>query len=581
MPSDSFMAHSREMVEGIDQIRLQLSAQEAWKAAKIRTSKQLCDSRVWVSCTDPSTEVFDRLKPIASANYDSHVAPTGCLDGTRVAIHKQLFDWANDNASELSTLWLNGMAGTGKTAIASTFARDMEDQKILGATFFIDRQRAERRDLRRIVQTLAYDLVKDNHERLRALWTVVRDEPTFDRLSYQEQIRLLIKGPLDIVRPETLVILIDGLDECGVSNGASLLATLVKSLAYHPIKLLVTSRNEANIASTLHKIPHTPFSLQDVEVSEDMQLYWEHNLDELRRCKRLPDWRSMVEVEELVGLTGHLFIYAATILKIISNTRTSPIKKLRDLLDVSRSGSGSAVAFVGPDNHGPLEKLYIHILGEAVKDDDGIMSAEYAHHLHDILEVVIFAQAPITPQALSDLLRMDIGDLNGYLSPLHSVLFVPGATSLDGVVRPLHQSFPDFVRRQGSIVHSKLAIDNALAHKNVAEHCCFQLNKLLHFNMCDIKDPSLSNRDVTDLPARLNKRVSAALRYSCRYWPSHLLEYVRAAGSRAEVPLGLDVLCKQHLLHWIEVLSLTEEMNAVQRVMRELMLVMNVRFCHS
>jgi hypothetical protein len=117
-----------------------------------------------VSCTDPCTEVFDRLKPIASANYDSHVAPTGCLDGTRVAIHKRLSDWASENTPGLTTMWLNGMAGTGKTAIASTFARDMEDQKILGASFFIDRQRAERQDLRRIIQTLAYDLAKHSHK---------------------------------------------------------------------------------------------------------------------------------------------------------------------------------------------------------------------------------------------------------------------------------------------------------------------------------------------------------------------------------------------------------------------------------
>jgi hypothetical protein len=118
------------------------------------------------------------------------------------------------------------MAGTGKTAIASTFAKNIQQEGTLGATFFIDRQQEERRDLRRIVQTIAYDLAKDNYRQLEAVWTVLRDDPTFERLTYQEQVRLLIKNPLDIVRPETLVILIDGLDECGASSGASLLATL-------------------------------------------------------------------------------------------------------------------------------------------------------------------------------------------------------------------------------------------------------------------------------------------------------------------------------------------------------------------
>jgi hypothetical protein len=468
------------------------------------------------------------------------------------------------------------MAGTGKTAIASTFATNMADQGVLGAAFFIDRQDAQRCELSRIVQTIAYELAKNNHRQLGAMWTVLRNDPTFERLPFEKQVRLLIKESLDVVRPDTLAIVIDGLDECGASNGASLLETLIDSLASHPIKLFVTSRNEAEIVNTLRDLPHIAYKLQDVQVSGDVRLYWEHSLDELRRRKRLPNWRSSVEIQQLVELTGHLFIYATTILKIISDTRTSPINKLRDLLEISHSGSGSAVAFVGSDNPGPLEKLYIHILGEAVKNDDGIMITEYAHHLHDILEVVIYAQTPITPQALADLLCMDLNDLDAYLAPLHSVLVVPDALSPDEVVRPLHQSFPDFVRRQSGIVHSKLAMDATLAHKHIAEHCFSQLNKLLHYNICNLTDVSLFNHKVTDLQTRVSKYISAAIRYSCRYWMSHWLEHLRVGGSQAQVPVGLDVFCGKHLLHWIEVLSLTKDMNAVQRVMPELISIMNV-----
>jgi hypothetical protein len=495
-----------------------------------------------------------------------------------VATHEILNDWANDNAQRLTTLWVNGMAGTGKTAIASTFATNMEDQGILGSAFFIDRQDAQRCDLSRIVQTIAYQLAKNNHQQLEAIWIILRDDPTFERLPFEKQVRLLIKEPLDIVHPDTLVIVIDGIDECGASNGVLLLRTLIGSLANHPIKLFVTSRNEVEIVDAIHELPHTSRELQGVDVSGDVRLYWEHSLDELRRCKRLPDWRSTVEIEQLVELTGNLFIYASTILKIISDTRASPIKKLRNLLEISRSGSGSALAFVGSENPGPLEKLYIHILGGAVKDDDGIMITEYAYHLHDILEVVIYAQTPITPQALADLLCMDLNEVNAYLAPLHSVLVVPDALSPDEVVRPLHQSFPDFVRRQSDIVHPKLAMDAALAHKNLAELCLSQLNKLLHYNICNLTDASLFNHEVADLLTRVNKYISAALLYSCRYWMSHCLEQLRAGGSQAQVPVGLDVFCRQHLLHWIEVLSLVGDMNAVQRVMPELISIIKVRF---
>jgi hypothetical protein len=525
--------------------------------------------------------VHDRLKPIASAYFDSSLAPSGCLKGTRVAIQTEMSDWANDGAQELTTLWVNGMAGTGKTAIASTFAKNIQQEGILGATFFIDRQQQERRDLSRIVQTLAYDLAKHSQQQLRAVWTVLRNDPMFERLPYQEQMRLLIRGPLDIVRPDTLVILIDGLDECGASDGASLLSALAKSLANHPVKLCVTSRNEADIVRTFQSIPHVAIELQDIAVSRDVQLYWESNLDELCRHKGLPDWRSPISIGQLVELTGNLFIYATTILEIILDTRTSPIAKLRELLETSGSGTGPSTTFDGSIGYSPLEKLYSQIVAEAVKDNRGNMSAQYALRLRNILEVVIFALEPLTVYALSDLLDMNRDELRAYLAPLSSVLIVPDASNPDGVIRPFHQSFPDFVRQQGGLVHPELTIHPTVAEKYIVERCVCQLNKHLRFDICDIQDASLYNREVLDLPTRLSKHVSAALRYSCTYWPSHLLEYLRVAGGQAQIPLGLDVFCAQHLLHWIEVLSLIGDINAMHRVMPGLISIMSVRFSYS
>jgi hypothetical protein len=468
------------------------------------------------------------------------------------------------------------MAGTGKTAIASTFARNMADQGILGATFFIDRQHAEHRDLRRIVQTLAYDLAKHDHKRLQAIWTLLVDDSTFEQLSYQEQARLLIQVPLDVGRSDTLVVAIDGLDELGASEGASLLATLAVSLAHHPIKLFVTSRNEAVITNTLRDIPHTPIKLHEFDASADIRLYWEHNLDALCHRMHLPDWRSMVILDELVELSGNLFIHATSIFEIIQSTKSNPFQRLQNLIEISRLGGGSAVAFVGPDRRSPLESMYTGILSEAVKDDHGNISTVCALQLHDILEVVLFAREALTLDVLSDLLEMDRNELEVYLSPLSSVLVLPDGASPDGVVRPLHSSFPSFVLQQGHLVDPNLAFDFAVAQKNITERCIRQLNKLLHMNICRIQDPSLFNVEVPDLETLLKQYVTAALRYSCRFWVTHCLEHIRAAGSQAQLPHGLDQFCEEHLLHWIEVLSLTGDMNTVQRVMPELISVMNV-----
>jgi hypothetical protein len=239
--------------------------------------------------------------------------------------------------------------------------------------------------------------------------------------------------------------------------------------------------------------------------------------------------------------------------------------------------SGSAIAFAGLDNPGPLEKLYAHTLREAVKDNGGDISDESALHMHDILELVIFAREALTLDVLSDLLEMDRNELEVYLSPLSSVLVLPDGASPDGVVRPLHSSFPSFVLQQGHLVDPNLAFDFAVAQKNITDRCIRQLNKLLHMNICRIQDPSLFNVEVPDLKALLKQHVTAALRYSCRFWVTHYLEHIRAAGSNAQLPHGMDQFCKEHLLHWIEVLSLTGDMNSVPRLMPELISVIHVR----
>jgi hypothetical protein len=517
------------------------------------------------------------LKPLGSACYDSDIAPTGCLDGTREFIHAQLAEWANNGAQGLTTLWLSGMAGTGKTAIAKTFASCMADDGILGATFFIDRQHAERRDLSRIIQTLAYDLGKHSHAHLREMSIVLRDDPMFERLPFEKQAQLLIKRPLDIVRPETLVVVIDALDECGSSEGASLLKALITSLANHPIKLFVSSRNEVDIANAFLDVAHDSIKLHEIEASGDVGLYWERKLDQLCRRERLPDWRSMVSLPRLVEITGQLFIYATTILEIITNFRTNPIKKLDELLEISGPGGVPSTAFHDTISHSPLEKLYLHIISEAVKDNRSDMRTKYVLRLHDILEVVIFVRELLTPQALSDLLDMDKDELYRYFSPLCSVLVVPDVFDPDGVVRVMHQSFPDFVRQKGGLVHSEMTIHGTAAEKQLAKRCMVQLNKHLRLNICNLHDPSLFNDEISDLEIRLRQYVTAALRYSCRFWITHWLEHIRAAGPQAQVPDGLDIFCTEHLLHWIEVLGLTKSLPAVQRAMPDLMSKIVVR----
>jgi chloramphenicol 3-O-phosphotransferase len=59
--------------------------------------------------------------------------------GTRVDILSQLLAWATNDTSQ-PIYWLNGMAGTGKIAIAKTFCEHLQAlNNHLGASFFLSR----------------------------------------------------------------------------------------------------------------------------------------------------------------------------------------------------------------------------------------------------------------------------------------------------------------------------------------------------------------------------------------------------------------------------------------------------------
>jgi hypothetical protein len=540
-------------------------------------------------------EIHGKLDPLPfSSTYSKKYPRPECLQGTREAVLGDLSRWVNDYAPQLTTLWLNGMAGTGKSAIANTFAKKIEDDGLVGAIFSVDRQLAERRDPHRIAQSLAYQLAMQNPHRLQSLWSSLCAEPNIrnviDDSSLKKQVRVLIKRPLDLDCTETLIILIDGLDECTPSDGARLLSTLVDCLSHLPIKLFVASRRDTDIIESFESIPHTEIRLQEQpveEISKDVQLYWEDSLDQLCRVKRLPDWRSMVNVDALVELTGPLFIYATTTLMVVRNTMGSPIEKLRGLLDISRSGSGSAIAFVGLEKRYPLENLYMHILAEAIKDYDGDTSPEYAARLHDILEVVIFARTPLTALALSELLDMDGITLKKFLATLSSVLVIPADTRDQDVIRPFHQSFIDFILHHSSDVHHKLAIDPAVADAHVAGYCFGLLNKRLRYNICGIDNPSMFNDKISEFNILVSHHISLALRYASLFWAVHWASHMKKSRtvsasnvSQTEamslLPSGLRNFCDSHLLHWIEVLSLLGHLDASALIMNRLLATIKV-----
>ena len=83
----------------------------------------------------------------------------GCLKGTRKEVLWEIECWLMGERNQ-RVFWLNGLAGTGKSTIAQTFAEMSFADGKLGASFFCSRDFEDRSDLQMIFPTLAFAIPK-------------------------------------------------------------------------------------------------------------------------------------------------------------------------------------------------------------------------------------------------------------------------------------------------------------------------------------------------------------------------------------------------------------------------------------
>ena len=85
------------------------------------------------------------------------------MKGTRRAVLDEIELWARD-FNKVPVYWLNGLAGTEKSAIAQTIAERMFAEGQLGALFFCSRNFEDQKNLHFIFPTIAIQLARKYKE---------------------------------------------------------------------------------------------------------------------------------------------------------------------------------------------------------------------------------------------------------------------------------------------------------------------------------------------------------------------------------------------------------------------------------
>ena len=479
------------------------------------------------------------------------------MKGTRRDVLLQLENWLKDEQDK-RVFWLNGLAGTGKSTIAQTFAEMSFADGKLGASFFCSRDFDERSNLRLIFPTLAFQLAHRYPHFRQRLILALTASPDVGRETLCSQMEKLIVGPFQATETPTLII-IDALDECRDEEPASaLLSVLSRYVDKIPhVKFFITGRPEPRIRSGFRLEllrPHTDvLRLHDVKpelVNSDIRTFFRVRFTEIAKhrsdCDFTGEWPSSSDINILCEKAAGLFVYASTVVKFIGSRHYPPHKRLALIVslpqDTTREGGFG------------LNNLYTQVLTQAFCDVDSEDEELYCQ-FRSVVGAVLLVFNPLSIKSLLGLLHgFDMpSDITTILHPLHSLLLVPDNT--EEPVRTFHKSFPDFLTDPDRCKDKHFFVDPSVHHEELLLSCLNLMKGRLKRNICSLDDNTTLDK-VKDLPAQRVIYIGEALEYACSFWTKHLLKTPCSSDYTKKVHQAIDVFFTTHFLFWIEVLIL-------------------------
>jgi hypothetical protein len=470
------------------------------------------------------------------------------MENTRVALLNELYDWSRDESAP-RIFWLDGMAGTGKSAVARSFGRILDAEGRLGGSFFCSRiGLAEQGNVKRIIPTLVSSLARRSADFKAALLAALENGDFSFHTNLDVQVRFLVDTVnTGLKRGDscTFIFVIDAVDECADEDlTKDVLSRLIAVFPNLPLKLFVTSRPEPQIRSrmeTSNSSSRRILRLHDIEkdiVAADISTYLNKRLDDI--CDERPDlvpsdlkWPSPEDIRALTEQFGVLFIYAFTAVKFIED---DPVYNLSSLI--------RTCSFEGGTHY--LDALYTRILNVACG------TSSRRANIKRILAGILTAREPLTERFLARWFHFASGvpHLRSLLDRLHAVVHIPRDES--GSLSVFHASFGDFLTSPDRAPEDML-LSLSDGHCDFSDVCIsFMRSDELHFHVSGYRTSYLFNHEQPT-----HAEISDQLIYASTHWAHH---FVCAADSShiGSLLIKLDAVLRQKFLFWVELLSATD-----------------------
>jgi hypothetical protein len=492
-----------------------------------------------------------------------------CLPNTRTGLLQEIYAWA-DSRDERFIFWLNGLAGTGKSTIARTVARNYFDQKRLGASFFFSRGGGDVSHAGKFVSSVAVQLASSVPSLHQNVCDAILEDNHIARRGLRDQWNQLILRPFSQLRydsiPTSFIIVIDALDECEGYNDIRLILHLLaeaNNMGIGRLRIFLTSRPDTPIRlsfRTMPRIIHHDLVLHDVsraDVNHDIAIFLKKEFQAIRDdFDDLPsNWPEADQIEHLVQRSGGLFIYAATACRFIKGDGQWLPQDLLDLVLDSTSSDRLLERVCNSPSQSPtweLDEMYMQILQRSifnVKSDQDNVSVLWS--LKHVIGSLVIQVEPLSAPSLANILQLRLEEVNLRIRHLHSVLNVP--QNQDHPIRLFHPSFRDFLLDNTRCKDPKFWVNEKQAHRALAESCIRLMSVSLKQDICGLEAPGILITEVES--SVIEQNLPLELQYACLYWINHLEKSGRQLHDDDHIHKFLEI----HLLHWLEALILIKK----------------------
>jgi hypothetical protein len=472
---------------------------------------------------------------------------------------EEIYNWLSHSNS--SILWIHAPAGSGKSTIASEFARRLEQDGSdrLGATFFCRSTDDRTQDPNLVFPTIAFQLANSRQPIMDCIIATLRNEPHVGQQSIANQFARLIKEPLaqmDRSHPQVIVVILDALDDCGDTESREALLRCLNDEIKKPslprwFKFLITSRPTHDIRLALRGAHTLPIKLASESNRRDLQKFIQDRMLDLVEVFHgdLPlGWPGRERVGKIEEHAQGLFQWVDHLYKFIKYS-TDQDERLDLLLNADFHG--------GPTER--LYNLYTATFTHICKGEPEDFFANYKLYMGRILA----AKVPLTSSDFCSLFRgFKKTVLDGIVWRFGSVLYTDGK----GAICVIHQSLVDFLTKSERCADPRLHIDLEANDVAFAHSCLELLLQSLKFNMCELPNTWQLRSELEDLPQRLGTYVPESVRYSCRFWAAHLHAVPK---EHNEVYFRAKHFFQERVFYWLEVLSLLDDLESALRALRD------------